>query len=232
VSHRIRRMHQFPAQWTRRVRSPAPPGRPQSIDGEPRTVSPRLTRSALPLGACAGSKPPAPPPPAAPVLRRPPTPWHRRRTARPPTARVEHTVQQSGDARVDDYAWLRKKKDLEVEKYLRERRPRRCSDGVDRAPPRDAVPGSPERSRPTSRRRGPERILVLPPRGAGKSSTRSCVGSAARSTRQSRSFSTRTRWRRASSSFRSARGGERRRALARVLSTTPGSGSTRSTSEI
>ncbi len=27
-------------------------------------------------------------------------------------------VQQSGDARVDDYAWLRKKKDPEVEKYL------------------------------------------------------------------------------------------------------------------
>ena len=38
----------------------------------------------------------------------------------PPVARVEHSViRQQGDERVDDYAWLRKKKDPEVERYLR-----------------------------------------------------------------------------------------------------------------
>ena len=38
----------------------------------------------------------------------------------PPVARVEHTViRQQGDERVDDYAWLRKRKDPEVERYLR-----------------------------------------------------------------------------------------------------------------
>ena len=38
----------------------------------------------------------------------------------PPVARVEHSViRQQGDERVDDYAWLRRKKDPEVERYLR-----------------------------------------------------------------------------------------------------------------
>src|SRR5215470_15820008 len=72
----------------------------------------------LALLGCASSAPATPPRPtpqaavaAAPGV--PPRPT-------PPVARVDHTVvRQQGDERVDDYAWLRKKKDPEVEGYLR-----------------------------------------------------------------------------------------------------------------
>ncbi|MGZ6131034.1 MAG: hypothetical protein ACXWLF_03360, partial [Myxococcaceae bacterium] len=99
------------------VRPPvAPASPPESL----RMRSHRLSPGLLLLLGCAASKP-VPPPAATPVspvapavARAAPEP-----ALGPPTARVEHTVvQQSGDARVDDYAWLRKKKDPEVEKYL------------------------------------------------------------------------------------------------------------------
>ena len=84
-----------------------------------RRLSPGLL---LVLGACAASKPAAPPPPAAPGPAASASAAAAPASALPPPiARVEHTVvRQAGDARVDDYAWLRKKKDPEVEKYLRD----------------------------------------------------------------------------------------------------------------
>ncbi len=175
-----RRMREFPAirTWSGTVARPARSAavhRGRAVRMRCHRVSPGLL---LLLGACAGSKPPAPPPPA-PSPRWPRRAWHRRqrRAAAAHRARGTH----GGPA-------VRRRAGGRLRVAPEEEGPRRgevppaedaYADAVMESTERlrdDAVPGSPE-PRAADRRLGavvPERVLVLPPRRAGKAVPDSC----------------------------------------------------------